>query len=296
MRFFCFLFALMIALSLIGPWPACGTTNQEVAVFKGDDPTQDGLTLGAWGSGGATKSKEKILDGAWSIKMTTQGLYSGARIEFTQPVTLFTGGIDPTRYMQFAFFFNETQMVNLAQGSEYAMTGVEPYKKPKANKMRFVFISDNGVSVEATEPTGALDPDDNWMRVAVPLAKFKVKEGLTTFRMKQLLIFTDIPSTIYLGSIKLVTDTEPIKVDALDSQTTQIMYQEYFVATATGGVSSLNYAWDFDSANGIQAEATEKMAKYIFTKGGEFTVTLTVSDVDGLKEPVTVSTVYEVTD
>lgn len=296
MRCLGFVLTLVIALSLIGPWSAGGSTNQEIAIFKGDDPSLDGLALGAWGSGGAVKSKEKILDGGWSIKMTTQGFYSGGKIDFAQPVTLFTGGIDSTRYIQFAFFFNEIQTVNLVQGSEYAMTDVEPYKKPKANKMRFVFISEDGTSIEAIEPTGALDPDDNWMRVAVPLAKFKIKEGITEFRMKSLLIFTDIPSTLYLGSVKLLTDTEPIKVDALNSQTTQIMYPEYFVANATGGVSSLNYSWDFDSANGIQAEATEKMAKYTFTKGGIFTITLTVTDADGLKEPVTVSTEYEVTD
>ena len=114
--------------------------------------------------------------------------------------------------------------------------------------------------------------------------------------MKSFLVFTDIPSTIYLGSAKLTTDDSPLKVDPLDPRTVAIMDPQFFVAGATGGVSSLNYAWDFDSSNGLQADSTERMAKYVYSKGGEYTVTLTVSDADGLKEPVTVSTVIEVTD
>ena len=76
--------------------------------------------------------------------------------------------------------------MNPAAGYEYAMTDVEPYTKPKANKMRFVFISDSGETVEAIEPTGPVDPDDNWMRLAVPMAKFKVKEGIPEFRHEEL--------------------------------------------------------------------------------------------------------------
>lgn len=296
MRSLGFILTLVMALSLVGPWAAYGAANQDVAIFKGDDPSLDGLVLGAWGSGTAAKSKEQILDGAWSIKMTTQGFYAGAKVDFAQPVTLFGTDIDPTRYVQFAFFFKETQVVNPAAGNEYAMTDVEPYTKPKANKMRFVFISDSGTTVEAVEPTGALDPDDNWMRIAVPLAKFKGKEAPTEFRVKRLLVFTDMPATIYMGAMKMVTDSSPIKVDPLDPRTTQIMYPEFFVATATGGVSSLKYSWDFDSTNGIMADSTDRIAKNVYSKGGEYTVTLTVSDADGLKEPVTVSTSVEVTD
>ena len=296
MRYLGFLLILATALSLACPMTTLGAMTQDVAIFKGDDPTQDGLTLGGWGSGGAVKTKEQILDGAWSIKMMTQGLYSGARIEFTQPVTLFANEIDPTRYIQFVFFFKDIQTVNPAAGTDYTWADVEPYTKPKATKMRFVFVSDKDETVEAIEPTGAIDPDDNWMRIAAPLAKFKQKQGITEFRMKQFIVSTDIPCTFYLGSMKLTTDTTPIKVDPLDPRTVAIMDQQFFVANATGGVSSLVYSWDFDSSNGIQAESAERVGKCVYRIGGEYTVTLTVNDADGLKDPVTVSTTVEVTD
>lgn len=296
MRFLRLVLIAALAMGLLGSWAMCAAKDPDVAIFKGDDPTQEGMSLGGWGSGGAVKTNERVLDGGWSIKMTTQSLYSGAKIEFTQPITLFAGGIKPDRYLQFGFFFKETKDVNPAAGYEYAMTDAEPYKKPKAEKMRFVFVSDSGESVEAIEPTSALDPDDLWMRVVVPLNKFKVKEGLPEFRMKRLLVFTDIASTLYMGSLKLTTDDSPIKVDPLDPRTVAIMDPQFFSASASGGVSSLAYAWDFDSSNGVQADSTEKVSKYTYSKGGEYTVSLTVSDADGIKEPVTVSTVIEVTD
>lgn len=287
---------ITVAVCLIASAAAYAQTARDVFIFKGDDPSENGMALGGWGSGAADKTKEMIFDGGWSIKITTQGLYSGGRIDFGQPVTLFSDGIDKTRYIQFVLFFNESQVVNPAPGFEYAMSDVEPYRKPKAGKVRFAFVSDTGQTVEAVERTVALDADDNWMRVAVPLAKFSSVPGIKEFRMKQLMIFTDTPGTVFLGSMKLVTDTTPIKVDQLDERTTSIMYTEYFVANAEGGVSNLNYAWDFDSRDGIMADSTDRIAKYTYKTGGEYTVTLTVSDANGLKDPVTVSTVISVTD
>ncbi len=296
MRYVGSLLILAMAACLVCPLMAHGAPAPQIAIFKGDDPSNDGILLGGWGSGSAAKTKEQPLEGGWSIKITTQSMYSGAKIEFSQPVALFSNGIDPTRYIEFAFFFKDTQQINPVQGTDYTWADVEPYNKPKATKMRFVFVSDKGETVEAIEPTKALDPDDNWMRLAVPLAKFKQKEGITSFALKRFMIFTDIPSTFYLGSMKLVTDTAPIKVDPLNTRVIAIMDPQFFVAEATGGVSSLKYSWDFDASNGIQAECTEPVARHYYRVGGDYTVTLTVSDADGLKEPVTVSTTIEVTD
>lgn len=270
-----------------------------ISVFNGDDPTNDGISLGGWGSGGAVKTQEQRLEGTWGIKITTQGLYSGGKLEFAQPVTLFSNGNEANRYLQFTFLFlgaSDKVLVNPAASTEYTWTDVEPYWKPKANKMRFVVMSDAGDNIEITEPTGAIDADDNWMRIALPVSKLKTRDDVKDFRMKRLLIFTDTPVTFYLGSMKLVTDTDPITVDPIDPRTVAIMDPQYFVANAKGGVSSLKYAWDFDKSNGIQIESTDLIAKTVYAKGGDYTVTLTVSDADGIKAPVTVTTVITVTD
>ena len=82
MRCLRFVVITMLVMGLFGSWAACAVTEPDVNIFKGDDPTQEGIALGGWGSGSAAKTNERVLDGAWSIKMTTQGLYSGAKIEF----------------------------------------------------------------------------------------------------------------------------------------------------------------------------------------------------------------------
>ena len=293
MRFLPAFLILMIALASAGAWAA--PAADEVPIFKGDDPSLEDITLGGWGGGSAVKSKERILDRSYSIKITSQGLYSGGRLDFENPPTLFSGPVDDSRYILFTFFFKDTQVINPAAGSEY-WYDADPYTMPKANVVRFVFVSDSGTAVSAQQPTTAVDPDDNWVRIAVPLSKFKETGFTGEFRLKRLLIFSDISGTMYLGSARVITDSDPIKVEPLDSKTVAIMDEVLLVANAKGGYSSLRYSWDFDNSNGIQSESTGVVARYVYTRGGEFTVTLTVSDADNLKAPVTVTTDISVND
>ncbi|MHB9037722.1 MAG: PKD domain-containing protein [Armatimonadota bacterium] len=285
---------LTVAIALLAV-AACGETKDEAYIYKGSPLSQEGIDVGSWGSGKAVESKKKVLTGGNSIEVTTQGYYAGGKIDFSKPATLFTGTPDNSRYLVFTFFFNDVKSVDPAAGTGYSFE-VEPYTVPKVSKIRFVFSSEDGSSMSIEEPTGQLDPDDNWVRIAVPLAKFHLAEGANDFKMKRLLIFSDLPSTFYLGEIKLVTDKTPIKADSIGSQTVAIQDNVFIVSEAEGGVSTLKYSWDFDSRNGIQEELTGKVAHYVYTRGGDYTVTLTVSDVDGLKKPAQVTGTLSVID
>jgi len=292
-------YTIFLVAALAGALSAqAGPSDREVYIYRGTPLAQSGISVGSWGSGKAVESADstRVLSGSRSIKITTQGLYAGGRLDFAQPVTLFSEGIDPTRYIVFAFYFEDQQVIDLAAQNPVYSYEVEPYTIPKAGTVRFVFVSDSGVSVAAEEPTNPLDPDDNWCRVAVPLAKFKVAGDPQEFKLKRLLVFTDLPTTLYLGEIKLVTDTTPIKVEPLSSQVVIIYDEVLFPAKASGGVSSLKYSWDYDASNGIQEETTGPIGRYTYVRGGEFKVTLTVSDADGIKQPVSVTTTVSVND
>ena len=292
-------YTIFLVAALVGALSAqAGPSDREVYIYRGTPLAQSGISVGSWGSGKAVESADstRVLSGSRSIKITTQGLYAGGRLDFAQPVTLFSEGIDPTRYIVFAFYFEDQQVIDLAAQNPVYSYEVEPYTIPKAGTVRFVFVSDNGLSVAAEEPTNPLDPDDNWCRVAVPLAKFKVAGDPQEFKLKRLLVFTDLPTTLYLGEIKLVTDTTPIKVEPLSSQVVIIYDEVLFPAKASGGVSSLKYSWDYDASNGIQEETTGPIGRYTYVRGGEFKVTLTVSDADGIKQPVSVTTTVSVND
>jgi hypothetical protein len=294
---------VFVALAfLLGTFPARPALGQkEVYIYRGSPVSQSGITLGSWGSGKASESTEKILAGSQSIKIVSQGLYAGGRIDFAQPVALFTDGLNPKQYIVFTFFFNDTLLIDLS-----AQTGnwydVDPYTIPRAAHIRFLFESDSGRSVSVEEPTGALDPDDNWLRLAVPLARFNLPADTKEYRLKRLVIASDgpgtavTPATMFLGEAKIVEDDQPIKVDPIGSQTIALGDEVVLAAEATGGVSSLKYAWDWDAKNGVQEETLDRIGRVTYNKGGDYTVTLTVSDIDGLKKPVSVTGTISVID
>lgn len=293
MRFLVVFIAIIALLASALPVLA----QNEVYLYRGTTLSQSGITAGSWGSGKALESKEKALTGPESIKIITQSCYAGGRIDFAQPIPLFTAGPDPKQYIVFVFFFNDIQNINLGEWYD-----IDPYDIPRATKMRFVFESDAGQSISVEEPLGIIDPDDNWLRVPVSMAKFKLPDDQQEFKLKRLMIGSDgpgtamSPATMYLGEAKIVSDEQPIKVSSLGSQTIALGDEIVLLAEARAGVSTLKYSWDWDARNGIQDETSGKIGRCTYTRGGDYTITLTVSDVDGLKTPVTATSKISVTD
>jgi hypothetical protein len=292
MRSLRFVFIAAIALMVTA---AYGDIKDESYIYKGAPLSSEGITVGSWGSGKAVESTRRVLTGSNSIEITSDSYYAGGKINFTKPVTLFSGTPKSDKYIVFTFYFEEVKTVDPAAGTGYSFD-VESYIVPKISTLRFVFTSEDETAVSVEEQTGVVDSDDNWVRVAVPLTKLKLPEGEKDFRLETLVICSDVPGMFYLGEIKLATDDTPIKVDSIGSQTVAIWDQVFVVAQAEGGVSTLKYSWDFDDKNGIQEEQTGKAARYVFTRGGDYTVTLTVSDADGIKSPVKTSSVISVID
>ncbi len=277
--FFCLVVVLCAA--------ALAAQSKEEIIYSGDSLSKLGIAAGGWGSGSAVDISEKVFRGNRSVKITTKGLYAGGRLDFGQPVTLFTNGIDTTRYIVFTFFFPETTLIDPAALTNYS-SDADPYMLPTVNKVRFMFMSDTGKSISLQVPTNQLDPDDNWVRMAVPMARFSKLGDVKEFKLKRLAIFTDIPATLYLGEMKIINDTTPIKIDLLDDQTIAAGDELYFFGSASAGVSSLIYSWDYDDSNGIQEETTGRVGRFVYKREGEYNVTLTVKDADGLKEQASV--------
>lgn len=283
---------MLLLAFVLGVAGACAAADGDVYIYNGSFVSQSGIKLGSWGSGKAIESKEKILAGSAAIRVVTQGLYSGGRLDFAEPVALFTDGIQKTRYMVVSLFFPDTKTVDPAAGTN-DWSDIEPWTVPKASQVRIVFISDTGQRLSVEEPTGPIDPDDNWVRVAVPLAKFSALGEPKEFKLSRLIITNDgpgtstSPATMFVGEIKLTTDDKPIKVGSLGGRVEAPGYDIFLVAEADGGVSSLSYSWDFDSGNGIQQDLTGKVGRVVYSRGGDYTVTVTVTDVDGIKAPAT---------
>jgi|YelNatPaOPRAMG01_1025707.scaffolds.fasta_scaffold75782_2 hypothetical protein len=150
---------------------------------------------------------------------------------------------------------------------------------------RIVLICEDGLLVSENFPFDMqMVMGERFYSVAIPFNTFK---GNGNGKVKRMLIFTNSPQTIYIGQISVIIDDTPIMV-VVPSKSIAARVNTYiqFSALAQAGVSSLRYTWDFDDSNGIQEEAIGRVVFHSFTKTGTFNVTVTVSDLAGVKKPV----------
>jgi hypothetical protein len=91
---------------------------------------------------------------------------------------------------------------------------------------------------------------------------------------------------VYVGAIDIMNDLTPIRggVNA-DKLNLALGDQVKLTAWGDGGASVLLYQWDFDDRDGIQVDSEGLVVTRKFRKAGSFKVTLTVSDLYGLKKP-----------
>ena len=275
--------------------PAASAVN--ISLYAGDTAN---LTLGAWGSGRAEAVTEPALIGGQSIRVTTQGLYQGARIDLKTPVDLTPAFANPQAYLRFQLRFTgtgATQPVYDPATGETRRSVASPF-----NWMRFLLTMADGTRHELIRPVevqGSDDPD-SWLPVAFPVGAILKKPGGQSLpapagegaRLAQIAVFGDRYEQFYVGEIGVLTDDTEILVDPLEEQIAFVGDQLTFAATAEGGASTLRYSWDFDGDK--QEDRTGRVAQYYWRKPGKYPVTLTVSDVDGLKKPATATVTIDV--
>ena len=273
-------FVLALALSR-GCWAAA----TEKTVYGGQPICEAGIALSPWGSGSVVESTDKTLLGSKSIKIVTEGWFAGGSIDFKTPVELFSGKQDPGDFLVLSVAPTPVPV------TEDAADGysTEDTMKPKIQKLRVVLISDKGKRQEMIQPLVS-SSETMWWKVGVPLAKIKSLADISQYNLKRLLIFSDVADTIYIGAIKVARDTESLNAEPGGDVSYTVGDCISFRANATGGLSAIRCSWDFDSKDGIQEDAVGGTAAHTYKTGGDYVVTLTVSDLNGLK-PTCVKTI-----
>ena len=95
-------------------------------------------------------------------------------------------------------------------------------------------------------------------------------------------------ATFYVGDLRVVDDSTPIRGEANTREINAALGDEYtLTATGFGGSSILRYTWDFDDKDGIQVDAEGQSITHKFRKAGNYTITVTIQDYFGLKQPYT---------
>ncbi|MGO8672444.1 MAG: PKD domain-containing protein [Capsulimonadaceae bacterium] len=170
---------------------------------------------------------------------------------------------------------------------------------PPVTTFRIRFTLANGSEAEILRPMPSVrefdDPVTTWRSLAIPLSVLQFPAGQDNSPLKSITIGADGDATVYIGQINLVDDDTPIMCTAGDNQDVAAGDDVTFEGQARGGVSMLNYSWDFNASDGIMDEADGPTVTHEYATGNkDYTATLTVTDIDGIKKPCVSTTVVKV--
>lgn len=159
-----------------------------------------------------------------------------------------------------------------------------PVPQPPLSAVRMIVTTSDGKKSEAYISVNTSGKGERgWKQVSIPLSAIRGFDR-TNKMVRELAFAGDSIATFYLGDIRTINDTTPITGEAKIDRTNMALGDTgTLTAFGYGGSSILKYEWDFDSDGKPDAEG--QYVKHRFRKDGDFTVTLSISDVYGLKQP-----------
>lgn len=272
------------------------------------------IKLRGWGSGSINETDELAFEGGRSIRVSTQNFFQGGYMSIGNPVDLSAAYADKNNLLRLIIRVADMSITfssggggagggatgggpagvggpgggRPGQGNPGTPGGTGQKVESTLKNIRLIFATTDGKKSEAYIPisTGA-GGERGWRFVAVPLQAV-AGLGETNKIISEIGISGDAISTFYVGDMRIINDTTPITGDLNYHQLNLALGDEVeFVGRGFGGSSVLEYAWDFNSADGIQVDAVGQSVKRKFRKPGKYTVTLAVRDVFGLKKPYT---------
>jgi len=287
----------LLATALLGA-AARAQAPVSFSIFRGE--TGGNVQLGSWGSGRAESVKDNVLVGDAAIRITTMGLYQGARLDFSNPVDLAPAFANPKTYVRLQARFTGTSGYGNTDPNDPFVQKVlvSPFQR-----MRFLLTMADGTQYELIRPVSLppTEDPDAYVPISFPVSSLLKTGGGNRpapagegTKLKSLGIFGDVYQQFQVGEIGVVTDDTDIDVAPLEEQIAYVGDELSFAGNANGGASTLKYSWDFNDRDGIQEDATGRVVTHIFRAPGKVKVTLTVSDVDGIKPPKTESVELDV--
>lgn len=263
------MFGFALGVLLLNP----GFQQVDVNIYSGVPASLNGLKLSPWGSGTIEDSGEVSLVGARSLKIVTTNFYQGGTIEFANPVPLAEAAKNPENLFALSVY-----VIGVAGGGESKVRQME--------NVRVVLKTTDGKLSEVILPIASgTTYTDRWRRVGVPLQKIP-GFSKTNQTLSAMYLSGDGRSTFFVGEIRVLTDQTPIQGSLPFRELNLGRGQEVqLYATAEAGYSILEYVWDFDDKDGLQEEAVGQVIYRKFRMPGEFTVTCTIRDQFGLKQP-----------
>lgn len=276
---------------------AQGLLSEPEVVIYGSGSRPGNITFGGWGGGICRESNQNALSGPRSIEITPRGFYQGGRLDFTEPVDLTTYFRGSDYYLQMVTRFRGVRAVNdpwaidlAPPGSTDIYAGSSTSGKPIRRVQVILFLeSGKGMETQVDVSSYRLQ-EDGWMVISLPFAALKGDLNISEYKMRRLALTGDGTEAFHIGEIRVMKDSTPLEAYAGEEKETGRNYSIVFHGTAKTGASAVKYSWDFDKNDGIQEQAVGELVSYRYNQAGEFTATLTVTDIFGIKKPA-ISTV-----
>jgi len=297
----------MAALALMG------SALAQQKIYDGTRALGDqNIAVEGWGSGIITETTEASFEGTSSLRISTRNFFQGGSIKFNGGVKLADSYANRSNLLMFVLRVAGSSTSGSTGpagggpgtgasggGGQVSDEGGGPGSGPRGGQstsvaqnppgvdhVRVVITTTDGLRSEAYLDLSDTSLDQRgWRRAGIPLQAINGFDR-TNKEIASIALSADEATTFYVGSIQIVEDTTPIMAEIpmgdlnIGSGDTVI-----FRANAQGGATRLVYEWDFDDKDGIQVDAEGRAVRHRFRNPGTFTVTVTVRDAFGLKEP-----------
>lgn len=160
-----------------------------------------------------------------------------------------------------------------------------PIEAAEMKNLRVIVTTTDGKKSEIYIPLTAQAAGEEWRRVGIPLQAINGFDK-TNKIIKEVAFSADSTGTFFIGEMKTSNDSTPISGSVNVRELNIGLGSTVDLAgSGFGGATPLRYTWDFDSTDGIQVDAEGQFLRQRFRKPGTFVVTLTISDLYGLKQP-----------
>lgn len=307
---------VLLPLMLVAPSALAQTVVPVVLYQPGRTILSQQITLRGWGSGTIAETDEVAFEGRTSVRVATRNYFQGGIMTLGEPKDLAEKFDDRSNLLRITFLMADSALVLQSSGvggtrsgreRDLAGTGggamglivtraqhrirVIPPLITKVDSLRLIVTTTDGKKSELYVPVNSSSGVDEhgWRSLAVPLHAIHGFDR-TNKIVKEFAMSADTVTTFYVGDIRIVNDTTPIKGEVnVDKLNLALGDEVQLQASGDGGASVLVYQWDFDASDGVQVDSEGPVIKRKFRKAGQFKVTLTISDLYGLKAPFTTS-------
>jgi len=277
-------YLLLLGVLLLGMARAAFSAVEMQVLYNGEATLPDTATFGVWGAlqDGAAPAftPQPVAPKIFGIPLALQGRYQGVRIDFPTPLNTdaFLGKTDAflELYLRAALFTPSARV-----------------PMPPLTSIRVTFFTQGGVNTLAVPAQDFYPLDEvggNWVRLALPLNRMNAKYPLGG-EMRRLLITTDSPVKLLLGRFAFIRDVAMLRARITTMPAAPHAGEPItFVAGVEGGLTPYQVSWNFGlTPDATTIDASGEGVTTTFPKAGSYTVSCTVRDTDGIKDPITVT-------